>query len=183
MSGAGKSQDVARRGTGLAFLILVQLVCSVFFVMDVVSDLTAEGWHPDLHLVIELLATATLLLAVVFEGRTLARILRRQARIERGLRIASGALNDVMDAWFEDWGLTPAEQDVAAFTLKGCSIAEAASLRGAAEGTVKAQLNAIYRKAGVSGRNELVSLLIEDLMSAPLVGRAGPRGQPEGAGR
>jgi len=32
------------------------------------------------------------------------------------------------------------------------------------EGTVKAQTNAIYRKAGVSGRPQLLSLFIEDLM-------------------
>ena len=44
------------------------------------------------------------------------------------------------------------------------SIAEIASLRQTSEGTVKAQTNAIYRKAGVSGRPQLLSLFVEDLM-------------------
>jgi hypothetical protein len=65
--------------------------------------------------------------------------------------------------------LTPSEQDVATFLIKGCDIAEIARLRGSAEGTVKAHLNAIYRKADVSGRAALVSILIEDLMSQPLI--------------
>ena len=35
------------------------------------------------------------------------------------------------------------------------------------EGTVKAQTAAIYRKAGVSGRPQLLSLFIDDLMAPP----------------
>ena len=68
-----------------------------------------------------------------------------------------------------DRALTPAERDVAGFTIKGYSIAEIAQLRGSAEGTVKTHLNAIYRKAGVTGRGQLVSLLVEDLFRAPLL--------------
>jgi DNA-binding NarL/FixJ family response regulator len=37
---------------------------------------------------------------------------------------------------------------------------------------VKTHLNAIYRKAGVQGRGQLVSVLIEDLLNAPLVPEA-----------
>jgi DNA-binding CsgD family transcriptional regulator len=44
------------------------------------------------------------------------------------------------------------------------STAEIGSLRATSEGTIKAQTNAIYRKAGVSGRSQLLSLFIEDLM-------------------
>jgi len=39
-----------------------------------------------------------------------------------------------------------------------------ARLRDSSEGTIKAQSNAIYRKAGVSGRAQLLSLFIEDLL-------------------
>ncbi len=52
----------------------------------------------------------------------------------------------------------------ALFALKGFSIAEIAALRDTSEGTVKAQTNAIYRKAGVSGRPQFLSLFVEDLM-------------------
>jgi DNA-binding CsgD family transcriptional regulator len=53
---------------------------------------------------------------------------------------------------------------VALFAIKGLSTQEIAVLRATSEGTVKAQTNAIYRKAGVSGRSQLLSVFIEDLM-------------------
>ena len=63
-------------------------------------------------------------------------------------------------------GLTPAERDVAWFTLKGFTNAEIARFRDTSEGTVKAQSYQIYRKAGVAGRPQLLSMFIEDLLDA-----------------
>ena len=71
---------------------------------------------------------------------------------------------DVLAERFDEWGLTKAEKDVALFAIKGMSTAEIAGLRATSEGTIKAQTNAIYRKAGVTGRPQLLSLFIEDLM-------------------
>jgi DNA-binding CsgD family transcriptional regulator len=93
----------------------------------------------------------------------------RQALIERNraearLRRASGAFMDLLQERFETWGLTPSERDVALFAIKGMSTAEIAVLRSTSEGTVKAQTNAIYRKAGVTGRPQLLSLFIDDLI-------------------
>jgi DNA-binding CsgD family transcriptional regulator len=87
----------------------------------------------------------------------------RNAAQER-LRRASGAFLDLLEERFAEWGLTPAERDVALFAIKGMSTAEIAVLRNTSEGTVKAQTNAIYRKAGVTGRSQLLSLFIDDLM-------------------
>ena len=69
-----------------------------------------------------------------------------------------------------EWGLSPAERDVALFAIKGLSTSEIAALRTTSEGTVKAQTAAIYRKAGVSGRPQLLSLFIEDLLEPPEAG-------------
>ena len=71
---------------------------------------------------------------------------------------------ELLQERFEAWGLTPAERDVALFAVKGMSTAEIATLRETSEGTVKAQTAAIYRKAGVSGRSQLLSLFIEDML-------------------
>ena len=96
--------------------------------------------------------------------------------MESRLRQVSGAFAELLDERFGDWGLTRSERDVAWFTIKGLSIAEIAKLRGTSEGTVKAHSNAIYRKAGVSGRTQLLSLFIEDLMGdAADAGRARSR--------
>ena len=76
----------------------------------------------------------------------------------------------VIEERFQNWALTPAERDVALFSIKGLSTAEIADLRNTSEGTVKAQTNAIYRKAGVSGRSQLLSLFIDELMEDTLPG-------------
>ena len=149
-------------------LILFQVLCAGFFLVDVISDLGDLGFHPW-HMLPELAATAGLFLGIAFEVGALLSLLRRQAHMERSLGVAAGALAELMEDYFRQWGLTPSEADVAGFTIKGCSIAEIAKLRGSAEGTVKTHLNAIYRKAGVQGRGQLVSILIEDLLNAPLV--------------
>ena len=67
---------------------------------------------------------------------------------------------------------------MALFAIKGLSTQEIAALRNTREGTVKAQTNAIYRKAGVSGRPQLLSLFIEDLMDDALAGHDLPERAP-----
>ena len=166
------------RPYALIVLIAVQLLCAAAFLSDSLTDIMAGGAsRVDWHQVIEYTATVSLLIAIAFEVQLLFQLLRREAHLERGMSIAAGALNDIIDEYFRTWGLTPSEQDVARFLMKGLDIADIARLRGSAEGTVKAHLNAIYRKSGVSGRAALISLLIEDLMGEPLV----PAGARAGA--
>lgn len=161
-------RPMPRQPSSLVVLILFQALCSAFFIFDVIEDLR-RGEVPILHMFPEIGATIGLFVGIAFEVRSLMSLLRRQAHMEKSLGVAAGALAELMEDYFRQWALTPSEADVAAFTIKGYSIAEIATLRGSAEGTVKTHLNAIYRKAGVQGRGQLVSLLIEDLLNAPLV--------------
>lgn len=160
----------ARRSLTLAALILFQTLCLFFFLLDVLADIEALGWASlrDFHILPEAGATLGMILALAFETRYLLRLLRRQAHLERSLGVAAGELAQLMEAYFQHWGLTAAEQDVATFTIKGYAIGEIAALRGSAEATVKTHLNAIYRKSGLAGRSQLVSILIEDLLRGPL---------------
>lgn len=160
-----------RPARGLALLILAQAFCAVFFVGDLIADVVDSGrlLLADVHLLAEAVAAAALVAAIGVEGRVLLHMLRRARRDAENLRVAAGAFWEVLEQRFDDWGLTPAERDVAAFTVKGLSIAEVARLRNAAEGTVKAQLGAVYRKAGLAGRHRLISALIEDMLDEPLV--------------
>ncbi|WP_236019463.1 helix-turn-helix transcriptional regulator [Fuscibacter oryzae] len=155
----------------LIALILFQTVCTLFFVADVSTDMKDLGLSSflDPHILPELGATAGLVLGIVFEIAVLMRMLRKQAQLQQAMGVAAGALAEVMEGYFGRWGLTPSEADVAGFTVKGYAIAEIAGFRGSSEATVKTHLNAIYRKAGVAGRAQLVSLLVEDLFRAPLV--------------
>ncbi|NOR63705.1 MAG: helix-turn-helix transcriptional regulator [Rhodobacteraceae bacterium] len=83
--------------------------------------------------------------------------------VDNRMLAASGEFHELMIRRFEEWGLTPSEKDVALFTLKGLSNSQIADLRGKSVGTIKAQCNAIYQKANVSGRTQLISHFIEDL--------------------
>ncbi len=160
-----------KQSLAIAILIVVQAACAVFFVWDVVQDLPeASGgslWR-DPYLLMETTATVTLIIGIVVESKYLVLLLQRQARAERALNVAAGELHELIEQYFRDWGLTPSEADVAMFALKGLSIPDIAELRGSKDGTIKAHLNGIYRKAGVNGRAQLLSLLVEDLMSVPL---------------
>ncbi len=152
-------------------LITVQSLCAAFFVSDLVKD----SFLPDgslgisFHLVVEAVATAGLIFGILFEINYIRDQWRRSAKLEQNMRVATGALSEVIDEYFHDWGLTPSEKDVAMFAIKGMSNTEIAGLRQSSEGTIKAHLNAVFRKAEVSGRNQLISLLVEDLMLEPLV--------------
>ena len=127
---------------------------------------------------IEIGAAVGLILGLVLGAIALRSSMRARNRAEESLRRASGAFMDLLEERFTEWGLTPAERDVALFAIKGMSTAEIAGLRSTSEGTVKAQTNAIYRKAGVTGRPQLLSLFIDDLMRDDL-GLRPPLEQPE----
>lgn len=156
--------DVTRPVT-IIVLLTVQAACAALFLLNIASSVL--NWAPlpwALYEVTEIGALLGLLLGSAMGALVLRRSLARTARIEAQLRVASGAFSELLEERFVDWGLTPAERDVALFSIKGLSIQDIAALRETSEGTVKAQTAAIYRKADVSGRPQLLSLFIEDLM-------------------
>ena len=159
-----------RRGTiALVLVVAVQVLCTLFFVWDIAASVLGVERDPlawEVRELIEIGAGVGLVLGVGLGTLLLARTVLRSRAMESRLREVSGAFAELLAERFEQWGLTPSERDVAWFTIKGLSIAEIARLRGTSEGTVKAHSNAIYRKAGVSGRTQLLSLFIEDLMEA-----------------
>lgn len=162
-------------------LFALQAFCAVFFAGDALLDVF--GLEQSLGLrdtdTFEYVISAALVLSLVFTGVEIRKVLGRQDRMETQLKAASGAFAELLDEHFETWSLTPSERDVALLAIKGLSIAEIASLRETREGTIKAQCNAIYRKAGVTGRPQLLSLFIEELMGEGLVARAAPASSGE----
>lgn len=153
--------------------VLLQLICAVYLTTDILSALIGVpplAWR--YHELFQIGAAIALMGGVVLGAGLLHAMARRHRRMEGQLRVASGAFYDVLDEHFVQWSLTPAERDVALLAIKGLSTAEIARVRNTSDGTVKAQTNAIYRKAGVTGRPQLLSLFIEDLMGETLVTRS-----------
>lgn len=147
-------------------IVVAQLIFAIFFVSQIfASVLGVAPLNWQLYELVEMGAAIGLLLGVGFGWVVLRRTMARNVVVEDQLRLASGAFMDVLEERFARWQLTPAERDVALFAIKGMSTQEIAGLREVSEGTIKAQTNAIYRKAGVSGRTQLLSLFIDDLMA------------------
>lgn len=154
---AGRRQTAA-----LSVFLLVQTMGTVFYVGDVIGDLRADPISG--HFIFEAVVTAALVLGILFGAFSLRRTIELLRAQDQALQVARGALSDVIDRQFSAWALTPAERDVAFLALKGLDVAEIAELRGAAQGTVRAQLTRIYSKAGVSGRAQFAAFFVEDLL-------------------
>ncbi len=151
---------------GLMALILIQVICAIFFATDVISDFAESGMALSgrYHLIIESGATVSLCAAILLETRYFLYLLRRKAHLEKSASVATMAVFDIIESHFDAWQLTPSERDIAMFLVKGLGIAEIAKMRGSAEGTVKSHLNAIYRKSGTANRGELLSSIIDTLI-------------------
>ncbi len=151
----------------LGLSLLVVALCELFLVSDVMADFFyIDIAPPGLdHDVIEFIAVIALGASLVVLSFEFVRLLRERRRFEATLKAASGELFEVITAKFDDWGLTASERDIALLLIKGLALQEIADLRATRPGTVKSQSNAVYRKAGVAGRNELVAYFVEDLLA------------------
>tara|TARA_R110002096_G_scaffold175639_1_gene351483 strand:+ start:190 stop:729 length:540 start_codon:yes stop_codon:yes gene_type:complete len=158
---------ITHKITALWLIVALQATSASFFLLDALSD-----WFEVLRgvalldtRIVEVLVVAALFLGLALSVREIRRLLQRQKRMGQQLQAASGAFAQLLDDHFDAWELTPAERDVALLSIKGLSIAEMAALRDTKDGTIKSQCNAIYRKAGVSGRLQLLSLFVEELVA------------------
>jgi DNA-binding CsgD family transcriptional regulator len=156
-------------------ILAVQVLSAFFFVSDILSSYVGFSTEPlawEVRELLELTAAVGLGTGVVFGALSLWRVYRDKQAAETRIRVASSAFMDILDERFRGWKLTRAEADVALLAIKGLSTAEIAVLRKTSEGTVKAQTNAIYRKAGVTGRPQLLSLFIDELIGEESLVRA-----------
>lgn len=150
--------------------LLLQVVSLTYFLWDMATSVLGIAVNP-LHYqtreVLHILATLGLLSGFVMTLAALRRLWRDRAVANERQRLAASEFRDLLDERFAGWSLSPAERDVAMFVIKGFSTSEIAELRQTSEGTVKAQCASIFRKTGLSGRTQLLSSLIEDMVGAP----------------
>lgn len=155
------------RGTAtLSLVVAAQALAATFFVLDFLGDIRSDGWTR--HLILEAGASLALLTGILVGTFYLRSLVEAARRDELAVAAASGAMTELIGMRFAQWGLTPAEADVALFALKGLDAAEIARLRGAAAGTVRAQLTRVYAKAGVTSHSALVALFLDDLIETPI---------------
>ncbi len=156
-----------RRAATLAAIIVVQGLCALYFITDVIVDLAiGAGEAADhFHMALETLATLGMGAGVAVMWVQLKGLLAELDALDRGIRMARGEVAQLVDAHFDRWTLTKSERDVALLLLKGLDNKAIAEMRGTAPGTVRAQTAAIYAKAGVEGRADLFCHFMEELMA------------------
>lgn len=171
----GRARNLEHRATATTFVVALQALAAVFFMADLAGDLASEP--ADGHLIVEGIAALALLVAVVMGAIQIRHLVIAARQDEAAVAVARGALAQLVQLRFAQWQLTPAEADVALFALKGCDIAEIAAMRGAAAGTVRAQLARIYAKAGVTSHTALLALFVDELIDTSLLEAAGTEGE------
>ena len=146
--------DVRDRTT-LAHVLLELLVVAIGFVAAGAIALRLRRSARDAH---ELREHAARL------AENLRATQQEAARWRRNAAELIAGLSAAIDAQLARWELTPAEREIALLLLKGLSHKEIAQVRSVSETTVRQQARALYRKAGLSGRNDLAAFFLEDLL-------------------
>jgi DNA-binding NarL/FixJ family response regulator len=167
-----KSPDPASEGFRYGVLIGAFVLIGLLAAIDVVTDLDEGVSIP--HVLAEGAVIAIAFAAIVWLVRAL---LQRNRELDRRLARSDAAaqqwrdeaqsllrgLGASIDRQFGRWHLSAAEKEVALLLLKGLAHKDIARLRGISEATARQQAIAVYRKAGVAGRNDLAAFFLEDL--------------------
>lgn len=174
-------------------LVVLFALMAVLVGIDLITDLQDQTTLA--HVVLELLVVA---IGFVAAGAIALRLRRSahdaQALREHAAQLAEhlrasreeaarwrsdaadliAGLSAAIDEQFSRWELSPAEREVALLLLKGLSHKEIAGVRSVSETTVRQQARSLYRKAGLSGRNDLAAFFLEDLLGPREVSPAKP---------
>ncbi|GGB18690.1 helix-turn-helix transcriptional regulator [Allosediminivita pacifica] len=165
------------------FTTRMQMRCLLFCVLmigavQVANILERPNVAPAWLLVdlsmLPLIALCGLMGLLVYRRQSRAR--DQRAELEARLSAASGDIAGLLERRFADWRLSRTEREVALLIIKGFSNCEIAELRGTRPATTKCQTSAIFRKSGLSNRQQLASMLLEDVvdrMSEAEPGRQG----------
>lgn len=169
------------RVLGALFVVMAALV-GIDLVTDFANDPTP--FHVAIELVVVVLGFAGAVVIALRLRRSaqaaqelrtradeLAETLRvteaEAARWRRDAADLIAGLSAAIDAQFARWELSPAEREIALLLLKGLSHKEIADIRSVNETTVRQQARSLYKKAGLSGRNDLAAFFLEDLLGPP----------------
>jgi hypothetical protein len=133
----------------LALAAGLQAGCGLLLIVDMLSEISDFRGDPA-HALLEIAILMSLVLGSALIVGEFRRMRAANARMEGRMRVASGAF----------------------LSVKGFSVEEIAGLRAARASTVRAQSAAVYRKAGVSSRAQLLGHFIDDLLAGAEFGDA-----------
>ena len=159
---------------------IMQAACVAFFTVDVGADLFFLGRNGQVPGLIETFHMGVEALAVFFlvtslwMGLEYERDLRRLGEDkDNTLAALRACFDDLIKTRFDHWALSEAERDVALLAFRGLRISEIAEMRGTREGTVKAQMSAVFHKAGVTTRAEFLALFMDEFLDFGVASTSG----------
>lgn len=159
---------------------IVLLLFTLFFVGDIYHDLSngiaiAHVFHEVILFVISFAALIWQIRVIFLKNKSLHALNielleTKKSYQEWKQRSHSQAveIRRMIDEQFAVWHLSHSEKDVALLLIKGLSMKEIAEIRTTQEKTVRQQATTIYKKAGLSGRQELSAFFFEDILSLPI---------------
>ncbi len=149
---------------------------SVFFLIDIYHDFIesvplSHIWHEVLLFAIAVSATLWQLFVIFKKNHQLKRVQAELLESKKSYvdwkekaKLSAGVLRQLIVDQFEVWQLSQSEKDIALLLIKGLSMKEIAEIRQTHEKTVRQQATTVYRKAGLSGRQELAAFFLEDIL-------------------
>jgi len=159
------------------FIAIILLIIMCLNFIDVVTDISL-GVPLD-HILLESLIVIASGIGAIFLIKNMYALTSDIARLKQALLVSDDKFRNISDemksarheysavihSQFEQWSLTPSEQEVAMLLLKGLSFKEISGVRNTKEKTVRQQASVIYSKASVEGRHEFAAWFLEDFMA------------------
>lgn len=152
----------------------------IFFIVDIYIDLN-EGipiihiWHEAILFTIALFYFIWQIKIILEKNSHISNLKNELLETKKSYQewkekthVNAKEIRLLIDQQFSLWQLSHSEKDVALLLIKGLSMKEIAEIRNTQEKTVRQQSTMIYRKSGLSGRQELAAFFLEDILSSPL---------------
>jgi DNA-binding NarL/FixJ family response regulator len=160
--------------------LILPLIFGLFFMIDIYFDIgsgvpISHIWHEVLLCLLALGAIAWQI-SVIFKKNNFIlslnmELLETKKSYQEWKQKTHSSAQEIrasIDNQFGLWQLSNSEKDVALLLVKGFSMKEIAEIRQTQEKTVRQQATTIYRKSGLSGRQELAAFFLEDILSTPI---------------
>lgn len=166
------SRLIGSRASLIAVLSVVagiQLISTFFFLYVIISDLFMTQWFIipwGIQELLEVFSAIGMLLGVVMSLLLIYFLGTRANRLDGQVRAVAGDFQKFVEKQFDQWQLTQTERHVAILVMKGFSNSEISRMRGTTESTVKSQLTSIFRKTGLTSRQQLTTHMIEDILDS-----------------
>lgn len=160
--------------------LIVMVLFAAFFTFDIVHDVK-EGipfthiWHEVVLFLISIGALFWQIRIILNKNRHITSLNMELLETKKSYQdwkekthTKSQELSHLIENEFGLWHLSDGEKDVALLLIKGLSMKEIADIRKTHEKTVRQQATTIYKKSGLSGRQELAAYFLEDMLNLPI---------------